>query len=274
MAIGNIILLVCTGAFAGFAGSMLGLGGAFIMTPMQLIVYTSMGLPADLAVKLAFGTNLLVIFPTAISGAIGHHRRGAVMWRPAIIMGTCSLITSFAGSTAAAHLPGQTLRIIFGVLVFASMIRMLTSKRIDSDCKPTTDPRVLIAWAIPLGFATGLLGIGGGILAIPIMTIFLHFKLRTATATSLAMIILSSTGGIVGYVVNGLNVHGLPPYTIGYIDLRSWLLLTVPSIVMAQVGARVAHKIPSRVLLYMLIAVMSYSSLKMLGLFDVLHWPL
>jgi len=56
----------------------LGVGGCFIMTPVQYWVYTSMGVPQDIAIKVAFGTNLLVVLPTAICGAYGHTKKGAV----------------------------------------------------------------------------------------------------------------------------------------------------------------------------------------------------
>jgi uncharacterized membrane protein YfcA len=65
----HILILLATGIGAGFAGGLLGLSGAFIMTPVQYLVFTDMGLPTDLAVKLAFGTSLLVILPLAASEA-------------------------------------------------------------------------------------------------------------------------------------------------------------------------------------------------------------
>ena len=68
MEFSHIIILLVTGIVVGFAGGLLGLGGAFIMTPVQYIVFSDMGLPADIAVKLAFGTSLLVVLPTAASG--------------------------------------------------------------------------------------------------------------------------------------------------------------------------------------------------------------
>lgn len=78
MAVTHIIILVVTGVGTGFAGGLLGLGGAFLMTPIQYLVFTNMGIPPDIAIKLAFGTSLMVILPTAISGAWRHHRKGGV----------------------------------------------------------------------------------------------------------------------------------------------------------------------------------------------------
>src|SRR4030043_1950020 len=107
MAAENIIILLATGAVSGFAGGMLGLGGAFLMTPMQFMVYTRMGLPEDVAILTAFGTSLLVVLMTAISGAWRHHREKAVSWRGAGIMGGRGLLFSLGGGALADPIPGR-----------------------------------------------------------------------------------------------------------------------------------------------------------------------
>ena len=69
MTVAHVIILVATGVGVGFAGGLLGVGGCFIMTPVQYAIFISVGVPEDTAIKLAFGTGLLVVVPTAISGA-------------------------------------------------------------------------------------------------------------------------------------------------------------------------------------------------------------
>jgi len=274
MTITHIIILLVTGIGTGFAGGLLGLGGAFIMGPVQYAVFTNMGIPADMAIKLAFGTNLLVILPTAISGTWRHHKEGAVFWKAAIIMGSCSLIGAFGGATIASHLPGVVLKIAFGAIVLGAAIRMLTSRPPQIGEEPRENPWLWVAWALPLGIVAGLLGIGGGVLVIPVMTLALRFKMHNAIATSLAMMILTSTGGIIGYIINGIGVPDLPAYCIGYVHLQSWFLLTVTSIGMVQVGAITAHRLPAKQLRYIFVAVMFYLGLRMVGLFDWLGWPI
>ena len=83
----HIIILLATGIVVGFASGLLGVGGGFIMIPVQHLIFLDMGLPADVAIKLAFGTNLLVILPIAVSGAWRHSRMGAVRWKTAVSMG-------------------------------------------------------------------------------------------------------------------------------------------------------------------------------------------
>lgn len=78
MTMAHIIILLATGIGVGFASGLLGLGGAFIMTPVQYMIFTGVGIPTDVAIKLAFGTSLLVVLPIAISGAWRHSKKQAV----------------------------------------------------------------------------------------------------------------------------------------------------------------------------------------------------
>ena len=273
MTVTHIIILLATGIGAGFAGGLLGIGGGFIMAPVQYMIFTDMGIPTDTAIKLAFGTNLLVILPMAASGSWRHSKRGAVRWKAAIIMGGCGLIAAFGGATLATHLPGAALKIAFGAVILTGGIRMLTTRLPQVEEEPRNNPWLWAAWAIPIGMVTGILGVGGGVVAVPVMVLALKFKMHNAVATSLAMMIFTSIGGVIGYIVNGLSVPNLPAYSIGYVNLLSWLLLVVTSVGMAQVGAITAHKLPARQLRYIFIALMFYVGLKMLGVFDWLDLP-
>ena len=274
MTTAHIIILLVTGAGAGFASGLLGIGAAFIMTPVQFIIYTDMGIPIDIAIKLAFGTSLLVVLPTAASGTWRHHIKELVWWRPAIIMGSCSLVAAFGGATLATSLPGEVLKVAYGAVVMAGAIRMLTAKMPKAEDKPKDNPWLWAAWATLVGFVSGLIAIGGGILMIPILVVALRFKIHNAVATSLAMMIFTSIGGAIGYIVNGLDVPNLPAHSLGYVNLQSWLLLAATSIGMAQLGAITAHRLPGNKIKYIFIALMFYMGLKMLGVFEWLGWPI
>ncbi len=273
MTIAHIIILLGTGVGVGFASGLLGVGGGFIMVPVQYMLFTNMGLSTDVAMKMAFGTSLLVILPTVASGAWRHHKKGAVRWKAAIIMGICGFMAAFGGATLATYLPGATLKIIFGVVVLAGGIRMLIGRPLKSEQEAKDNPWLWIAWAIPIGLVTGMTGLGGGAVAVPVMVLALKFKMHNAIATSLAMIIFTSTGGVVGYIISGLGISDLPAYSMGYVNLPRWFLLAVTSIGMAQVGAMTAHRLPARQLRWIFITVMFYVGLRMLGVFDWLGWP-
>jgi uncharacterized membrane protein YfcA len=274
MTVAHIALLLATGAFAGFASGLLGLGGSFIMTPVQYMVYTNMGLPADAAIKLAFGTSSLVVLPTALSGAWRHNRMGAVRVRAALLMGGCAAIAAFGGATLATYLPGAALRIAFGAVVLGSGIRMLTFKQVTVEAEPAEKLYLWLAWATLVGVIAGILGIGGGIVMVPVLVLALKFKVHNAVATSLGVMVFTSIGGALGYIINGLDVPNLPSYAVGYVHLPSWILLAVSSAGVAQLGALTAHRLPARQLSYIFVAVMFYLGLRMLGVFDWLGWPI
>ncbi len=274
MELGYVIALLATGLGVGFASGLLGVGGCFIMIPVQFWVYTAMGMSPDIAIRVAFGTNLFVVLPTALSGSLGHHRKGAVWWKAALILGGCGFIGAYAGATAAAHISGSILKIIFGVAILGGGIRMLTAKPAKVDEEPKANPWLWVALGLPLGVITGLIGIGGGVLMVPVMVLALKFKMHQAVGTSTAMMVLTSLGGLIGFIVNGLGVSGIPSPHIGYVHIWSWLALAATSIPMAQVGATAAHKLPAKQLKWIFIAVMFYMGLKMIGVFEWLNLPL
>lgn len=274
MALNYVLALLGTGIGVGFASGLLGVGGCFIMIPVQYWVYTALGASTDIAIKLAFGTNLAVVLPTAFSGAMGHHRKGAVWWKAAMYLGGFGLIGSIGGATAAAHIAGYILKIVFGAAILAGGIRMLTAKPPKVEEEPKDSPRLWAAWGLPLGVVTGLIGIGGGVLMVPVMVIFLKFKMHQAVGTSTAMMILTAIGGLTGYIINGLGVSGIPAPHLGYFHLWSWVCLAGTSVGMAQVGARTAHLLPAKQLRLIFIIVMFYMGLKMIGVFQWLHLPI
>ncbi len=244
------------------------------MTPVQFVLFTDMGISTDVAIKLAFGTSLFVALPTAVSGTLRHSKDGTVFWKAAIIMGSCSMAAALGGATLSAHLPGDALKTAFGAVALGGAIRMLTARLPEAKDQPENNPWRWVAWAVPVGLISGMVGAGGGVMAIPIMVLALKFKMHNAVGTSLAMIIFTSAGGVIGYIINGLNVPNLPAYSLGYVHLPSWLLLSVTSVGMAQVGAVTARKLSGKWLRYIFIAAMLYLGLKMLGVYGWLGLPI
>jgi uncharacterized membrane protein YfcA len=229
-----------------------------------------MGVSKDIAIKIAIGTSLLVILPTAISGTWRHNKKGAVHWKTALILGPCALVGAVVGATLAAHLPGEILEIVFGGVVLAVALWMglgIMPKLRRGDEGPRENFWLVAACGVPIGMVSGLTGLGGGALIVPMLVLALNFPMHFAIGTSVASIIFASLGGIAGYIVNGLGVPGLLPYSLGYINLPIWLCLAATSIPLAQLGARAAHALPAKPLRYTFIAFMVYSGLRMIGVF-------
>lgn len=270
----QILALLITGIAVGFASGLLGVGGCFIMVPVQFWALKSMGVDPTIAIRIAFGTNLLVVLPTAFSGAMAHHKKGAVHWKAGFTFGIAGAVGAFGGAFIASQLSGQVLTTAFGIAVILGGLRMLTAKPPQITDEPSQSLTAFILWGIPLGIVSGIIGIGGGVLMIPIMVYFLKFKMHQAVGTSTALMIFTAFGGALSYAVNGLGVQGLPPYSTGYLNWYQWAILAGVSIPWAVVGANTAHLLPAKQLKVLFIAVMFYMGLKMCGVFTWLHLPL
>lgn len=240
------------------------------MVPVSYWIILSMGISPDIAIRIAFGTSLLVILPTAISGTWRHNKKKAIRWKTALVLGPCALVGAVVGATLAAHIPGKILEIGFGGLVLAVALWMglgLMPKLRRNAEEPRENFGLVAACGFPVGMVTGLTGLGGGALIVPMLVLALNFPMHIAVGTSVASIIFASLGGIVGYIVNGLGVSGLLPHSIGYVNLPIWLCLAATSIPLAQLGARAAHALPAKQLRYVFIAFMGYIGLRMVGVF-------
>ncbi len=271
-----VLALLLTGVVVGFACGLLGVGGGFIMVPVQIWALTSMGIDPTLATRMAFGTSLAVVLPTALSGCQGHSCRGVVLWRPGIYMGLSGLAGAILGGTIASHAPGDLLKMTFGLVVLAGALRMLLAGRIKP--RGAGEPRgsilEFVLWGFAVGVISGLSGIGGGVILVPVMVMAMGFSMHQAVGTSSIAIALNSVGGILSYAVNGWGVPGLPPYSVGYINIMQFVLLAGTSVLTARLGVRFAHRLPGEQLRKIFTALMIVIGLDMLGVFNIFHLPI
>jgi uncharacterized protein len=267
-------VLVAAGLLTGFSSGLLGVGGAFIMVPVQFWMLKWMGVDPTIAVRVSFGTSLLVVLPTTISSAITHHRNGAVRWKAGAVLGITGASTAFFGAYVASQLSDRVLTTIFGVASISLAIRMLIIKASDVNRSHVDGIGRLIFWGVMFGFVAGIIGVGGGGLMIPVMVNFMGFGVHEAVGTSAALMIFTALGGSVSYLVNGLGVEGLPAYSTGYLNWLQFSLLAVSSIPMAVVGAKAAHVLSSDRLRIVFAIVLMIIGMKMLGVFSWLRLPI
>jgi uncharacterized membrane protein YfcA len=185
----HILIFLATGAGAGFASALLGIGGEAIMIPISYWFMVDMGVSPDIAIRVAFGTSLLVILPTAISGSLRHSEKKAVRWKTALILGSCGLVGALVGSTLAARLPEEVLKTGFGALVLAIAVWMglgIKPKVRREHDGPRENYGIVAACGFPIGIVTGLTGLGGGVLIVPILVLAFNFPIHLAVGTSIA----------------------------------------------------------------------------------------
>lgn len=242
------LVIFLTGIVSGTASGLFGVGGGFLMTPVQYWLYSGGGMDSTIATRLAFGTSLAVMIPTMISGAFAHDNRGAVNWRAGITMGCAAIGGGFLGGTIATHLPGLVLRVLFAVLIIAMAARMIWHIHSCTVCKPRGSTGAYLAIGFFIGVISGLAGIGGGVLLVPVLVMVLGYPMHTAVGTSSACLIFSTAGAVTAYIMNGIGTTGLPAYSVGYIDGVTFVILAATTIPFARVGVRCAHSCSGRTL--------------------------
>jgi len=227
-----------------------------------------MGVESTLAIRMAFATSLAVIIPTAISSAYGHQRKHDLVYNAVIYLGISGFVGGIIGAYIATHTPGYFLVTSFALVLLLVALRMLLFKEPDKKNRIIESIPLFLFWGFIAGLMSGLVGIGGAVILIPVMVILMGFSMEKAGGTSSAIIAIISLGGLFSYILNGLNVSGLPIYSLGYVNLLEFIILTLISIPMAQVGSWTSHKLPEKLLRYIFVVLLVYISLNMLGVFQ------
>nr|WP_296887245.1 sulfite exporter TauE/SafE family protein [uncultured Methanobrevibacter sp.] len=265
-AIEYYIGLILIGIVAGFASGLLGVGGGFLIVPFQYFLLKYIGVEPGLAMLISLGTSLAIIIPTATSGAYKHSQKLDNIVGPGIKLGIFGIIGSFIGGFVASALPSGVLEIIFGILLLFIGIRNILSRdKTEKEAKFDFNFITIMLTGLFVGFFSGLLGIGGGIFLIVILTMLLGFSMIRAIGTSSVFISLTAIGGTISYIISGWGVNTFP-YSLGYVSIINLLLIACFSVPLAQVGAKYAHKLPEKRLKQVFGVVVLYIALKMIGI--------
>jgi uncharacterized membrane protein YfcA len=257
-------ILFFTGILAGIESGAFGVGGGSLMTPVQFWLYTNSGMDSTLAIRIAFGTSLAVILPTMISGALAHHKHGAVNWRAALPMGVAAVFGGLVGGIAASRVPGHVLRLFFAIFILIMAVRMVWHMRECPECEMRGSCVPFLVTGFFIGILSGLTGLGGGALLVPVLVLLFRYPIHRAVGTSSACLIFSSCGAVTAYVITGWGLAGLPPYSLGYVDLLTFALLAVTTIPAARFGVRFAHSCSGRnlqILFALLMVLIGFSML-------------
>ena len=239
----EILTLILMGALAGVLAGLLGIGGGALIVPVLALFFQNQGVDPEVIMKTALGTSLATIIFTAASSVRAHHKRGAVRWQivrritPGIVLG------SLLGAGVAAALPGRVLHAIFPVFMFLVAAQMLRPTSATQAHRKELPGRVGVTGAgTAIGVLSAIFGIGGGSLSVPFMTWF-SVPVRNAIATSSAIGFPIAVASTLGYVVAGWGVAGLPPWSIGYVNLPGFTGVVIASTLCAPFGAAIAHRI-------------------------------
>ena len=241
-----VLAYLATGAVAGFFAGLLGVGGGVIVVPVLTVIFGWQGFPAREVLHLALGTSMATILFTSMSSLRAHHAHGAVLWpvmrrlTPGILVGT------LLGAQIAAWISSRALSIFFVTFMVLVAFQMIANLR----PKPTRSlpgrGGLSVAGGL-IGAVASLAAMGGGALTVPYL-IWCNVRPHQAIGTSAAVGLPIALGGTLGYLWNGWGHPDLPAGSLGFLYLPALGIILVASVLFAPLGARLAHRLPVKVL--------------------------
>lgn len=228
--------------FLGAYGTLIGSGGGFVLVPMLLMLYPSEPTEIITAISLA------VVFFNALSGTLAYGRMKRIEYRSGLVFAAATIPGAIIGALATAYFPRGTFDAFFGVLLIAASLylglRPAVTRPAPSACPPNHRECILteadgtvhhfsyneplgIAMSTVVGFFSSLLGIGGGVIHVPILVRVLNFPVHVATATSQLVLTIMALSGTITHIASG-------SFTAGF---RRTIMLAIGATLGAPVGA-------------------------------------
>lgn len=259
----ELLALACVGFGAGLAGGMLGIGGGVINIPAITLILGR-------GIHLAQAASMVVTLFVAVPAAIRHARAGALRKDALVRILPTALVGILIGVTASIWVSNDALMIVFGiflVFVFLDNLHRLLGGRKTVGGDPA-DERV--TWprgggtGLCVGSGAGLLGIGGGLITVPLVQLACRLNLRQSIATSATVMCCTAPVGTVWKLVTlhdvpdiGADVHWYGPLPIS-------LCLIPTCLIGSWIGARLTHVLPVKVVRGAFMAVVGAGAIRML----------
>jgi uncharacterized membrane protein YfcA len=241
-------ILFSVGIMGGIIGSLMGLGGGVIVVP-ALLYLGAFGIIGEMTPQLAVGTSLLAVIATGLSSTISYYKKGNVDVKSGLLFFIGSGPGGVFGSWVNGYLNATTFSLYFGIFIILISLLLFLQNRLSPIALASNNSVIKVyidkdgieheyGYHLPLavfisfvvGFTSGLFGIGGGALMVPAMLLLFKFPPHIAVATSMFMILLSSTTSSLTHV---------------YLGNIEWVLtiLLVPG---AWIGAKIGVYINTR----------------------------
>jgi uncharacterized membrane protein YfcA len=218
----EILSALIAGTFIGAVLGFVGAGGAMLSVPILIYGF-------DFEPKAATTAALAVVFLAAASGVIPKARKKQVLYRDALVIWAIGLITNLGFSSIADQLPDAFITTGFAGVLLLAGFSMLRPPKLDEHKRMPLP--ILIVMSLLIGSITGLFGIGGGFLAIPVLVLFFGTPQNIAAGTSLLIISINSLTAFIGHRSQWQDVQWHIPIFIG-----------LAAIIVAQVASHFSYK--------------------------------
>ena len=235
------------GIFIGILAALFGLGGGFLVVPTLNLLGVEM--------HHAVGTSSAAVVFTSLSSAVAYARQRRVHYKAGLLLASTAVVGAYIGAWMTSFISASGLKVVFGLALIVVAIRIYRKKTAEPTEVRLEEVEINYK-LVPLGgffagIASGLLGVGGGIINVPFLT-YLGLPIHYAVATSSFAIVFTATAG------------ALKHYMMGNVEVQ-WLVLLVPGLIVgAQLGARMAKRTKASDLKKAFAVVMALLALRMI----------
>ncbi len=195
----SALLYTLTGICAGLLGAILGLGGGVLIVPVLTLL---LKVPAHMAVA----ASLVGVVATSVSSSAGYMKRGLPLVRTGLTLELTTIAGAIVGSIAAGYLPDDAIFVLFSLLLLYTAWNMWRGRRVrevEGDPESFTTTPLALVGSGAAGCISGTLGVGGGVLKVPVLNILIGAPIHRSTSTSTFMMGLTAAAGCVAYYVRG-----------------------------------------------------------------------
>lgn len=242
-----IIALATLGCVAGVLAGLLGIGGGIVLVPGLLYIFQALGMESESLIHVCVGTSLALIIPNGLMSARSHWKKDAVDMHLVKVIGVGILLGVAIGTVIADNLAGPSLQLVFACAVVVLAVLMIVDPSRFKFFKAMPPNPWPSAAGTVIGAISSLIGIGGGTLSVPFMTLS-TVPIHRAIGTASALGVVIAVPATLGFMYIGLGEEGRPPFSLGYVNGLAWLLILPTSLLSVKLGVWLAHKAPVKMM--------------------------
>lgn len=234
--------MILTAIPAGLSAGLFGLGGGLITVPIMFYIFMSAGIEVEYLMHLSVGTSFAIIIPTSLVSVFTHYQHKSIEMKIVKDFGIYVILGVILGTFLAANLKTKPLILFFTFIVYLFSFYLLFFKDKESKLKISMSRISKIISAFLSGFISAPMGIGGGVMNVPILKFF-GYPIHKAIGSAAAIGLIIVTFGAIGFLISGTYLNVNLPYSVGFINIPAFCIFFPITALMARYGAKLSHRL-------------------------------
>ena len=223
----STIIYACIGVGVGGLSGFFGIGGGTVLVPLLLLMGMEM--------KMAVGISVMQMVFSSIFGSYLNYRKGTLILGEGLFVGLGGFVGGYLSATLTASVPDSVLQYTFILFVLFALYRLIASDELPEETETKTLSKLLLfVIGVAIGIIAISIGVGGAIILIPLLTVFLHYSIKKAVSAGLFFVVFSSVAGFVGRLM------------YGHLDLTVGIIIGIASLLGVYIGIWLKDKVHAK----------------------------